>query len=120
MVITVQLGMGEALTIVRLLLVMLGVLGVLGVLRVWREHALRVGLLVRLLRLLRLLRPLVMRVLLKLSIRWRRSRPNAGQQGLEIVGGGHFCRAPWMTGDLRTKPKLRKLSDSSLSRGRKE
>jgi hypothetical protein len=108
MVITMQLGMGEALAIVRLLLVMLGVL------RVRREHALRVGLVVR---LLRLLRPLVMRILLQLGIRWRRSRPNAGQQGLEIVGGGHFCRAPWMTGDLRTKPKLRKLSDSSLSRG---
>jgi hypothetical protein len=97
--------MEETLAIVRLLLVLLGVR---------REHALRVGLLVG------LLRPLVLRILLTRGIRWRRSRPNAGQQGLEIVGGGHFCRAPRRTGDLRTKPKLGKLLDSSLSRGRKE
>jgi hypothetical protein len=102
MVIPVQLGMREALTIVWLLLL----------LGVRREHALRVGLLVR------LLRPLIVRVLLARGIGWRRPGANASQQGLEIVRGGHFCRAPWVTGDLRTKAKLCKLSSSSLSRGR--
>ena len=104
MVITVQMGMGEALAIVRLLLVLL--------LGMRREHARRVGRL-----LVRLLGPLVVRILLTRNIRWRRPRANAGQQGLEIIRGGHFCRAPWITGDLRTKTKLYKLSNSSLSRG---
>jgi TRAP-type C4-dicarboxylate transport system permease small subunit len=53
MVITVQLGMGEALAIVWLLGVLLGVR---------REHALRVGLLVM------LLGPLVVRILLTRNI----------------------------------------------------
>lgn len=100
--IAVQLRMGIALAIVG------RVLGVR-----W-EHALRVGLLVGLLGLL------IVRISLTRDIRRRGPRANAGQQGLEIVGGGHFCLAPWIAGDLRTKTKLDELGDSSLSRGSSE
>lgn len=85
-----RLGMGVALSVVGLLL------------RVRWEHALLVG----------LLGPLLVGNFLARSIRRRRPRPNAGQESLEIVGGGHFCRSPWMTGDLRTKLELYELSEA--------
>lgn len=76
MVIVMRLGMGVAMSVVGLLLLLH---------RMRREHARLVGL---------LLRALLLVVVLTRSIRWRGTRPNAGQESLEIVWRGHFCRAP--------------------------
>ena len=98
MVIAVQLGMGIALAIVG------RVLGVR-----W-EHALRVGLLVGLLGLL------IVRISLTRDIRRRGPRANAGQQGLEIVGGGHFCLTPQNDRRPLNELKLCELSIASFPR----
>lgn len=69
--------------------VALAVVGLL-VLGVRREHGL---LIIRL--------ALGLSMILTRSVGGRRARPNAGQESLEISGGGHFCRHASIMGDHR-------------------
>jgi hypothetical protein len=88
MVITVRLGMRVALTVIGLLM-----------LRVRWEHAL---LIIRL--------ALSLSIILARSVRGRRAWPDAGQESLEISGGGHFCRHALVWRPPLMIPSFEKLS----------
>jgi hypothetical protein len=100
MLITVRLRMRVDLTIVGLL-----------VLRMRWEHALLIIL------------ALSLSIILARSIRGRRAWPNAGQESLEIIGGGHFCRHALVWRPPLMIPSFEKLSEAlfreSQSTGRR-
>jgi hypothetical protein len=78
-------------------------LTVIGLLRMRRKHA---RLVVRL--------ALSLGIFMAGSVGRRRTRTNAGQEGLEIVWGGHFCRTPWLQATSVDEPSFAKLSEALL------
>lgn len=95
-----RLGMGVTMSVVGLLLLLH---------RMRREHARLVGL---------LLRALLLVVVLVRSVRRRGTRPNAGQESLEIVWRGHFCRAPRREATTARNPSSASSQELSFERRR--